>query len=77
MFQLNKIQAHINALNMKLVRLEAFRRGITDQLPLEESKISFKDRDRIKEVDTQIQRTQNQIANYQAKLVLHTPPEKT
>lgn len=77
MFNINKFHAHIRMLELKLVRLEAYRQNIIVNLPLEESKITFVDRDRLKEVDVQITRAKNQIAAYQEKIDTHTPNSPT
>jgi len=77
MFNINKFHAHIRMIEMKLIRLEAYRQNIINALPLEESKITFNDRDRLKDVDVQINRAKTTIAAYQAKIDLHTPKGDT
>ncbi len=68
MFQIQKIRAHIQLMQNRRIKLVAHRASITESLDADPAKVTFKDRDRVQEVDRQIARMDHQIRQYTEKL---------
>jgi flagellar biosynthesis chaperone FliJ len=68
MFQIQKISAHIQLLENRLAKLISHRESIIKAFDPEPSKVTFIERDRLKEIQRQIDRMENSITGYRSQL---------
>jgi hypothetical protein len=68
MFQIQKISAHIQLLENRLSKLEQHKAQVIGAFDPDPSRVTFAERDRVVEIDRQIERMVNSIAQYQSKL---------
>jgi flagellar biosynthesis chaperone FliJ len=68
MFQIQKISAHIQLLENRLAKLMSHRDAIVGAFDPEPSKVTFIERDRLKEIERQIARMENSITGYRSQL---------
>jgi archaellum component FlaC len=68
MFQIQKISAHIQLLENRLAKLVSHRESVISEFDPEPSKVTFKQRDRLTEIERQIARMENSITGYRSQL---------
>lgn len=68
MFLAAKIQAHIKLLEQRRTKISAYLEQVQGSLPESELHRSMQDRKRILDIEQSLQRIDNQIAQYTAKL---------
>lgn len=68
MFLAAKITAHIKLLEQRKTKITAYLDAVKDGLPENPLHVSFDTRKRINDIELSIQRIDNQITQYQAKL---------
>jgi hypothetical protein len=75
MYNLNKMRAHILQLEQRKTKILAYESQVQRSLPVDHLHISSDDTRRLREITASLTRIQNQIDQYQAKLLKFTPPQ--
>lgn len=68
MFQLNKIAAHIKLMENRRLKLTAYLSDVRASVSEDWNQVSFKDRQRIEDIERQIRRMDAQIEQYSQRL---------
>jgi len=74
MYNLNKMRAHIAQLENRKTKILAYEQQVNASLPVDSRHITSDDQRRLREITASLNRVQNQIDQYEAKLVKFTPP---
>ena len=68
MFLASKISAHIKLLEQRRTKISAYLESVRSGLPENPLHVSMMDRKRIQDIEQSIQRIDNQLVQYRAKL---------
>ena len=73
MYNLNKMRAHIAQLEQRKAKIQAYEVQVNAALPVNTDHVTSDDHRRLREITSSLERVQNQIDQYTAKLELFTP----
>jgi uncharacterized coiled-coil protein SlyX len=73
MFNILKMRAHIQLLENRLIKLRAHKANCVAAFDPVASKVTFVERDRVVEIDKQINRVQSQVDQYTSRIEQFDP----
>ena len=71
------MRAHIAQLEQRKAKIQAYEVQVNAALPVDTNRVTSDDHRRLREIASSLERVQNQIDQYTAKLVLFTPKDDT
>lgn len=67
------MRAHIAQLEQRKAKIQAYEQQVNASLPVDTNRVTSDDHRRLREIAASLDRVQNQIDQYTAKLELFTP----
>jgi septal ring factor EnvC (AmiA/AmiB activator) len=75
MYNLNKMRAHIAQLEQRKAKIQFYEQQVNASLPVDTNHINSDGQRRLREITASLTRIQNQIDQYNDKLLKFTPPD--